>query len=199
MKSDRTTPKSMPQTINFPNTVPDLFGDTACLRELTEADIPAWFARATDAESADLAGDPIPESIETGAVWLKRHRDRFRQQTAIRWAIVPKGATESVGTVGFSTPSQERRVADLGIVVGRAYWGKGVGTSAANLALAYAFNTLGFDEIQAEVLQRNFASIRLLEKVGFRQLRTILGDRQSAGESEDCFLYGLSRPRQSAR
>jgi [ribosomal protein S5]-alanine N-acetyltransferase len=57
----------VPQTLNFPNTVPDLFAETMHLRELTEDDIPAWFARAIDVESADLAGDPIPGSIEMGA------------------------------------------------------------------------------------------------------------------------------------
>jgi hypothetical protein len=66
--------KEMSQTLNFPATVPDLFAESLQLCELTEADIPAWFARATDVESADLAGDSIPESIEMGAVWPQPHR-----------------------------------------------------------------------------------------------------------------------------
>jgi RimJ/RimL family protein N-acetyltransferase len=81
----------MSQTLNFPDEVPEFFGDTIFLREITEGDIPAWFERASDRESAVLAGDPIPESIEMGFQWLHRHPERFRQQTGIRWAIVPKG------------------------------------------------------------------------------------------------------------
>jgi [ribosomal protein S5]-alanine N-acetyltransferase len=184
----------MSQTLNFPNTVPDLFAESLYLRELTEADIPAWFARATDAESADLAGDPIPESIGMGATWLQRHRDRFHQQTAIRWTIVPKGTTESAGTVGLVITSYEHRTAEFGIVVGRAYWGKGLGTTAAQLVTRYGFDTLGLAEIQAEVLQRNIASLRLLEKTGFERSREIPGDPQSGGESEDCFEYVLRCP-----
>ena len=161
------------------------------LRELTEGDVPAWFERASDPESAVLAGDPIPESVEMGFHWLQRHRERFRQQAGIRWAIVPKGSTDSVGTIGLAITSKEGRSAELGIVIARASWGRGIGTSAAHLVTGYAFSTLGLAEIQAEVLHRNLASRRLLEKVGFHLLRTIPGDPQSLADFEDCFLYVL--------
>ena len=181
----------MSRTINFPDAVPVLFRDALCLRELTEDDIPTWFERASDPESALLAGDPIPESVEIGFQWLQRHRKRFRQQASIRWAIIPKGWPQSVGTIGLTITSKEERIAELGIVIGRAYWGKGIGTAAAQLVMDYAFHRLGLAEIQAEVLQRNRASGRLLEKVGFHLLRTISGDPQSDTNSEDLFLYVL--------
>lgn len=184
----------MPQELHFPDAVPVLFGDRVYLRELMEADVPAWFARASDPESALLAGDPIPESIEMGAAWLQRHRERFRQQAAIRWAIVPNGSTDSVGTIGLTVASKAERVAVFGIVIGRASWGKGIGTAAAQAVTAYAFSALGVAEIHAEVLQRNLASRRVLEKAGFRILRAIPGDPHSATDFEDCFLYVLSSP-----
>jgi [ribosomal protein S5]-alanine N-acetyltransferase len=182
----------MSQTLHFPDAVPALFTDMLYLRELTEDDVPAWFERASDPESAVLAGDPIPESVEMGFQWLQRHRERFRQQAGIRWAIVPKGSTDSVGTIGLAITSKEERIAELGIVIGRTYWGKGIGTSAAHLVTGYAFGTPGLAEIQAEVLQRNLASRRLLEKVGFQLLRTIPGDPHSDIDFEDCFLFVLS-------
>jgi ribosomal-protein-alanine N-acetyltransferase len=182
----------MSQTLHFPDAVPTLFGDTVYLRELTEDDVPAWFERASDPESAVLAGDPIPESVEMGVQWLQRHRERFRQHAGIRWAIVPKGSTDSVGTIGLTITSKEERRAELGIVIGRADWGKGIGTFAAHLVTGYAFRALGLAEIQAEVLQRNRASRRLLEKVGFHLLRSIPGDPHSDTDFEDCFLFVLS-------
>ncbi len=188
----------MSQTLYFPDKVPEFFGDTIFLRELTEGDIPAWFERASDPESALLAGDPIPESIETGFQWLHRHRERFRQQTSIRWAIVPKGFPQSIGTIGLTITSKEECIAELGIVIGRAYWGKGMGTAAARLVIDYAITILGLVEIQAEVLQRNIASIRLLEKVGFHRMRTISGDPRSNTDSEDSFLYVLSSQNKTA-
>ena len=182
----------MSQSLHFPDAVPALFGDMLYLRELTEDDVPAWFERASDLESAVLAGDPIPESVEVGFEWLQRHRERFRQQAGIRWAIVEKGSTDSVGTIGLAITSKQKRIAELGIVIGRAYWGKGIGTSAAHLVTGYAFGTLGLAEIRAEALQRNISSRRLLEKAGFRLLRKIPGDPHSETDFEDCFLFVLS-------
>ena len=181
----------MLHALSFPDAVPDLVGEGLHLRELTESDIPAWFERATDAESADLAGDPIPESIEAGTRWLEGHRERFRQRAAIRWAIVPSGSSASVGTVGLTLVSNEERRADLGIVVGRRFWGQSVGTTAARLVVGYAFSSLGLAEIRAEVLQRNAASIRLLTKLGFGPMPRVPDEPQVGGESEACSLYVL--------
>lgn len=73
-----------------------------------------------------------------------------------------------------------------------------IGTAATRLVNRYTFNTLGLIQIQAEVLPRNLASVRLLEKAGFRLLRAIPADPQSSVDSEDCFLYVLSRDGVSA-
>lgn len=161
------------------------------LRELTEDDVPAWYKRASDPESAALAGDPIPESTEMGVQWLQRNRERFRQQTGIRWAIVPKGSTQSVGSIGLTITSKEERIAELGVVIGRAYWGKGIGTSAAHLVIRFAFDTLGLAEIRAELLQSNLASRRVLEKLGFHFQCVIPGFEQSETGPQDGHLYVL--------
>ena len=181
----------MTQTLNFPAAVPGLRGEIVSLRKLAEDDIPAWFERASDPESAGLAGDPIPESIELGFTWLTRHRERFSQQAGIRWAIVPKGSTGSVGTVGFSITSTEARIAEIGFVVGRAYWGRGFCTAAVKLAIGYGFHVLGLAEVRAEVLPRNLASRRVLDKMGFRIERDVAGHSLLGSDSEDCYLYVL--------
>ena len=54
-ESTTTATSSMSRPIEFPDAVPELVGSAVVLRELVEADTSAWFARATDAESADLA------------------------------------------------------------------------------------------------------------------------------------------------
>lgn len=182
--------------IRFPDTLPTLLGDSIRLRELSEEDIPSWYERATDVESADLAGDPVPDSIAAGAAWLQRHRDKFSAKSGLRWAIVPKDSAVSVGTVGLSIKQDDMKRAELGLVVARSRWGQGIGSVATNLVARYAFSEVGLSEIQAEVLQRNRASLRLLEKTGFT-LREVVPP--TAGEPEVLLRYALSagalRPR----
>lgn len=180
----------MAEHLRFPASVPTLHGELLYLRELTEEDIPPWFARATDAESASLAGDPIPESIEAGTSWLAVHRARFADQAGIRWAVVPNGESASIGTIGLNIASRPDRTAELGYVIGRAHWGKGFCSEATRLVTAFAFEEMGLREVRGEVLQRNHASIRVLEKTGFQRERAF-----TASDGEDCYIYVLDAPR----
>ena len=188
----------MTPRLEFPDAVPEFRGALVDLRELTEDDVPAWFERASDPASAALSGDPIPESLDAGQRWLRRHRKHFREQTGIRWAIVPKGSATSVGSIGLSIIRTEDRIAELGIVIGRAHWGKGIGTSAARLVVGYAFERLGLSVIQAELLRSNEASRRVLEKLGFNFVRDLSDDPQAGADRQDCCVYALSRPNWAA-
>ncbi len=174
----------------FPIAMPLLVGATLRLRELTEDDIPSWFERATDRGSADLAGDPVPVAIEAGAAWLQRHRARFRNGLGLRWAIVPKDGTVSVGTVGLAFEPGIAASAELGIVVARSCWGRGIGTTATCMVVDYAFAELGLTEIHAVVLQRNHASVRLLEKTSFSRLEVV---PPTAAEPEVLLRYARTR------
>jgi len=188
----------MSQKLNFPDAVPALLGDAVYLREPAEDDVPAWYERASDPESAALAGDPIPESMEMGVEWLRRNREGFRKQTSIRWAIVLKGSSQSVGSIGLAITSTEERTADLGVVIGRAYWGQGIGTSAGHLVIRFALDTLGLTEIRAELLQSNLASRRMLEKLGFHLQCTLPGFEQTDTDSQDGYRYVLQNPDDTA-
>jgi len=179
-------------TLDFPDRFPELRGDAVRLRELTEADVPAWFERASDPESSALSGDPVPESIETCFEWLQLHRQRFRERKGIRWAIVPDGMSSSVGSIGVSLASGEPGIADIGAVIGRAHWHSGIGTAAARRVIAYAFDSLGVTDIRADLLQTNLASKRVLEKLGFKLEREIPDYRHSdTGNAEAGYLYVL--------
>lgn len=176
----------MPRFASFPQAIPVLKDQRVLLRPLTEADIPAWFARATDAESADLAGDPVPGSIDEGMRWLQVARDRFAAQSGLRWAIAPHGEPSSVGTVGLLAKSEAE--VELGVVIARAWWSQGIGTAAVGLAVEYAFKHLSVRELRAHVLERNPASIRLLEKVGFIRCGVV---PPTDAEPEELLLYCL--------
>lgn len=172
----------------FPACHPTLATSGLVLRPLAESDIPAWFARATDAEAAVLAGDPVPAAIEEGWGWLARHRQRFAERTGLRWAIVPEGAADSAGTIGLTLPAPDARVAALGFVVARAHWNRGLATGAGRAVIAYAVGTLGLEALEAEALRRNAPSRRVLEKLGFRHLRAL---PDPADPAEDADLYVL--------
>jgi RimJ/RimL family protein N-acetyltransferase len=73
-----------------------------------------------------------------------------------------------VGCVDFAGDEPRRR--ELGYVVGPSNrWGQGLGGRLALLGLEYGFGELGLDEIWAEAVDANEASIRILASLGMTE------------------------------
>lgn len=84
------------------------------------------------------------------------------------------------------------RSATLGYWVAAADCGRGHGTAATELAVAFAFAHVGLHRVQAAVLPRNLASARVLEKAGFRHEGHALRYLEIAGRWEDHDLYAVT-------
>ncbi|HEX3004917.1 MAG TPA: GNAT family protein, partial [Angustibacter sp.] len=66
-------------------------------------------------------------------------------------------------------------------------------TEAALALLAWAFETLDLNRVQAETDTRNLASARVLEKLGFVREGTLREDCVVDGDVSDSWVYGLLR------
>lgn len=157
------------------------------LRAPSERDIPAWFARATDVESASLAGDPVPDDISAGERWLARSRQRFADGKAIKWSIDQAGVSDAIGTITLSFGATDAKAAALGFVLARAHWGHGLGSEAAREVIRYAFETLALERVTAEAAARNFASLRILAKLGFKHIESFIDE----ADGERCERFAL--------
>lgn len=73
-----------------------------------------------------------------------------------------------VGYVDLHGTDPGRR--ELGFLIGpRERWGRGFGLAAAQAGIRHGFDVLGLDEIWAEALDANRASVRILEKIGMTE------------------------------
>lgn len=61
---------------------------------------------------------------------------------------------------------------DLGFRLARPHWGKGFATEVASAWVRAAFEEFGLSRMGAFVRPKNVASIRVLEKAGFRSERS---------------------------
>lgn len=99
--------------------------------------------------------------------------------------------------IGFGEldPNRRDQYCWLGIGIGnREYWGKGYGTDAVRLLVAYAFRELNLYRVSLSVFEYNERAIRAYEKAGFvhegRQRATIYRD----GQRFDMLMMGILRP-----
>ena len=178
----------------IPDEFPRLESSELKLRELSEEDLPAWFARLRDAQAATLAGDPVAENMQTVRDALAHHQRAFRNKEGLRWSVVPQSVGSSVGTIGFTDFTDAARSAAIGGAIGRAFWGRGIATEAGRLALRYAFEALELKFVVASVLPENARVIRVLEKLGFNREAGSAPEPTQIGDRADSLLFRIERP-----
>lgn len=181
------TPPAVENAVMKAGRFPKLVTPRLLLRAPSERDIPAWFARATDVESASLAGDPIPDDISSGKRWLTRSRQRLADGQAIQWSIDRAGISDAIGTITLSFSATDAKAAALGFVLARAHWGLGLGSEAARAVLRYGFETLALEQMEAEAAARNSASLRILAKLGFKYVESFIDE----SDGEPCERFAL--------
>ncbi len=109
----------------------------------------------------------------------KGHQNWIRTQVepghVVQFIICEKGSGRGVGSVYFRDIDREKGCAEYGIFIGEEdAAGKGYGTQAAKLALAYAFKTLHLKTVFLRVFSDNTGARRSYEKAGFR----LIADRR---------------------
>jgi RimJ/RimL family protein N-acetyltransferase len=149
------------------------------LRELRDEDLAVLFEQWADPVAAHMAAFTAPDHMDRNA--FERRWSRLRaDETVIARVIVFDG--EVAGTIGSWGDPDEREVTYW---IGRSYWGKGIATCALE-----AFLTVDPSRpLHARVAFDNVASLRVLEKCGFR---VIANERSFAearsGEIEEFVL-----------
>ena len=164
--------------------MPLLRTDRLVMRAPHERDIPAWFERATDRESAYLAGDPIPAGISEGQAWLERTLQKATNRERLLWSIDIRGGPVSIGTIGLNLKEP-----GISFVIGRLFWGRGYATEAAREVLRFGFEVLGFSVVESEFVVDNCGSRRVHEKLGFKHVENFIDESDGA----ECERHILSK------
>ena len=74
-----------------------------------------------------------------------------------------------IGDVAFRIPASNPRTSLIGYSLARHAWGNGYASEAVRRLLEYLFQELDLHRVVADCDVANAASIRLLERLGFRR------------------------------
>jgi [ribosomal protein S5]-alanine N-acetyltransferase len=130
---------------------------------------------------------PYPYTMEKAVEWVNNLQG---QHPFINFALAVDD--EVVGGLGFELKDDVyRKTALLGYWLSEDHWGKGIMTKAVSLGVDYAFANLDLVRIQAGVLSKNPASMRVLEKAGFVKEGVMRNAVIKHGEILDEHLYAI--------
>lgn len=126
------------------------------LRDVTDADVEIFFEQQLDPAATAMAAFPSRDIHAHRAHWSKV---LARDDAFTRTIVV---GDEVAGNIGSWEDEGHR---EIGYWLGRSFWGRGIASSALELFLREVTER----PLLAWVASHNAASIRVLEKSGFRR------------------------------
>ena len=161
------------------------------MRWLEEADVDALFDIFSDTRSMRFWSSPALIERSQAVDLLARIHEGLRSRTLYQWGVERKDDLRIVGTTTLFHLDTGNARAEIGYYLGSAYWGNGYMQEALTALLDYAFNELKLRRIEADVDPRNAASLKAMERLGFKQEGLLRERWNVAGEIQDTVYFGL--------
>ncbi len=136
------------------------------LRALNDDDKEALALLANNKKIFDNVRDGFrhPYNIDDAVSFINSIKNVIPQVT-----FVMEYESKFCGMIGL-IPQKDvyRRTAEIGYWLGEPFWNKGITTTAVKLITDYGFNELDFIRIHAGIFEYNTASMKVLDKNGFK-------------------------------
>lgn len=170
--------------------LPVLASGRVVLRELRMDDAVSLHALLTAEEVTRFISPPptTVEGFEKFIAWT--HRQRAAGEY-VCFAVTLEGFDTAIGILQIRRTDLEFESAEWGFAIGSAFWGTGVFVEAAELALAFAFDTIGVRRLEARAALRNGRGTGALLKVGAVQEAILRKSFERNGEWLDQALYAI--------
>jgi ribosomal-protein-alanine N-acetyltransferase len=174
-------------------TFPTLKTERTVLREATIDDTEDIFRIMSDADVMRYLGRPPMALLDDAVERIQSYQVLFEEEEAVSWVITHAEDGQVMGTCLFWHLNRPHFRAEIGYILGSAWWGKGIMTEVGSTLLDFGFSRMGLHSIEAQLDPDNTASRRLLEKLGFVQeghFRENFYDSMKA-EFTDTAVYSL--------
>ena len=143
-----------------------LNGERVLLRPIQRGDLPRLWELGSDFEVAVLgsSGPVVPHSLAESEADFEKELAQPRKDRAY-FAIEVNG--ELIGEAGLHRIDHFSRACELGIGIGREFWGRGFGQDAVRTLVDYAFEHLNMNRVGLYVLAEDPRAVGAYRKVGF--------------------------------
>ena len=139
------------------------------LRPSNATDAESMFTMLSDPESMKYWCDEPLADIGAAVEVLNKDLESDAQGNSMCWAVTLKGHDKMIGKCILFQFNDQNRRAEIGYLLNRKYWRRGLMHQALGAIIDFAFNTLDLHRIEADVDTQNIGSLGLLEKLGFKR------------------------------
>lgn len=138
------------------------------MRAVEKSDSKFLYLLENDETMWKISDTKSPFSMETILQFIKNNRLDIYQTKQLRLAIC-RNDHKLVGFVDLFNFNPQHQRAEIGIAIFPAHRKEGFGTETLEMILNYSKNILNLHQLYAEIPEKNTASVRLFEKIGFEE------------------------------
>ena len=171
--------------------LPTLETERLILRKMVLNDAEAVFAYASNSEVSRYTLWETHRSIEDSRAFLEFATQKYENGGEPDWGIVYRGNGCLVGACGLVNWEAEHARAEVGFVLSREYWGRGLMSEAVRAILRFGFERMNLNRIEARCIAENAASARVMEKAGMVYEGTLHQREYIKGAYRDIKLYAI--------
>lgn len=115
-----------------------------------------------------ISEEDTPTNLKESEAEVHYWASLFRLRRSVYWAIARKSDNMVIGTCGYNMWTRTHDRGELSYDLAREYWGQGIMTSLLRMIIKFGFEEMKMVRIQATVVTSNKGSIRVLQKLGFK-------------------------------
>jgi ribosomal-protein-alanine N-acetyltransferase len=171
--------------------LPTLETERLILRKMVLNDAEAVFAYASNSEVSRYTLWETHRSIEDSRAFLEFATQKYENGGEPDWGIVYRGNGCLVGACGLVNWEAEHARAEVGFVLSREYWGRGLMSEAVRAILRFGFERMNLNRIEARCIAETAASARVMEKAGMVYEGTLRQREYIKGAYRDIKLYAI--------
>lgn len=149
--------------------IPTIRTERLVLRAVKTSDDSDMFEYSSDPEVPQYLLWAPHSTIEYTREQLRRIKQEYRIGKYYDWAIeISDGEHKGkmIGTCGFTSFDFRNNSAEVGYVLNRRFWGKGIAPEALDAVISFGFDELILRRIEAKFILGNENSRRVMEKCG---------------------------------
>lgn len=114
--------------------------------------------------------------------------ENYQKEKLSRWGIFDSENNNFIGMCVARIFAYNSNQIEIGYVLSRAYWGKGIATEVCKTLTHYSFTNTDTDEVVAITALDNSGSQNVLLKAGFERLPNLLR------QQEEMAYFRITRP-----
>ena len=140
--------------------LPPLKTERLTLRRLRVTDEADVFAYAGDPEVARYTLWEAHHTPEESRMFINMALEQYLTGEPSTWGVVLNATGRLIGTCGFAYAHPQDRRVEIGYALGREHWNQGLTTEALRAVIAFCFDAMQVNRVEARCNELNIGSWR---------------------------------------